>query len=97
MFSPLEQFEILVLIPFTSFFLDLSLTNAAIYSLLVFFSLFVLFFLAISRPFLIPGRWQLVLEIFYSFILDMVTQQAGRKSVIFFPFNSYYILFYIRF
>lgn len=54
MFSPLEQFEIIVLKPFFLGTLDLSFTNAALYSGLVFFSLCLLFYLAISRPYLVP-------------------------------------------
>lgn len=54
MYSPLEQFEIIVLKPYFFKGLDLSLTNAALYSGLVFFSLCLLFYLAISRPYLIP-------------------------------------------
>jgi len=84
-FSPLEQFEINVLQPFRFFGFDFSLTNSAVYSLLIFMSLYFLFYLGVSKPFLIPGRWQQVAESFYTFILDMVKQQAGPKAYRFFP------------
>lgn len=70
-FSPLEQFEINILQPLRFFGFDFSLTNSAVYSVLIFLSLYVLFYLGVSKPFLIPGRWQVVSESFYSFILDM--------------------------
>lgn len=85
MFSPLEQFEIIVLKPFFLGTLDLSFTNAALYSCLVFFSLCLLFYLAISRPYLVPSRWQVLAESFYMFILEMVDQQAGKKAYKYFP------------
>jgi len=83
--SPLEQFEIIVLKPFLLGAIDLSFTNAALYSILVFASLYLLFYLAISRPYLIPARWQIVAESFYSFVLEMVEQQAGKKAYRYFP------------
>jgi len=85
MYSPLEQFEIIVLKPFLLSGFDLSFTNAALYSTLVFLTLNLLFYLAISRPYLVPSRWQVLLEMFYTFILEMVEQQAGKKAYRYFP------------
>lgn len=85
MYSPLEQFEIIVLQPFLYKDFDFSFTNAALYSLLVLVFLSVLFYLAISRPYLIPARWQVLAESFYIFVLDMVYQQAGKKAYRYFP------------
>lgn len=85
MYSPLEQFEIIVLKPYFLKGFDVSFTNAALYSAFVFFTLLLLFYLAISRPYLVPSRWQVVVEFFYSFILEMVDQQAGKKAYRYFP------------
>jgi ATP synthase subunit 6 len=85
MFSPLEQFEIIVLKPFLLGNFDISLTNVAVYSFLVYSFLVLLFYLAISRPYLVPARWQVLIEAFYTFVLEMVYQQAGKKAYRYFP------------
>jgi len=83
--SPLEQFEILVLQPLKIGGFDFSLTNSGLYSVLILLAIFLLSYLAISKAYLIPGRWQLVAEGFYTFVADMVKQQAGSKAYAFFP------------
>lgn len=93
--SPLEQFEIIVLQPFLVGKLDFSFTNAALYNVVVFSFLFMFFYLAISRPYLLPSRWQTLAEGFYGFVLDMVSQQAGKKAYLYFPLfitTFFYIL-----
>ena len=85
MTSPLEQFEILVLTPLRLFGLDFSLTNSGLYSFLIFSVLFLFFYVSISKSFLVPGRWQVVAEGFYTFLEDMVQGQAGKKAFAFFP------------
>jgi ATP synthase subunit 6 len=95
LFSPLEQFEIIVLRPFLLGSIDVSVTNAALYSCIVFLFLSLFFYLAISRPYLLPARWQTVAEGFYVFVLDMVAQQAGKKAYLYFPLfitTFFYIL-----
>ena len=67
--SPLEQFEILVLQPLKIGGFDFSLTNSGLYSVLILLAIFLLSYLAISKAYLIPGRWQLVAEGFYTFVL----------------------------
>jgi hypothetical protein len=88
MYSPLEQFEIIVLKPFLLAGLDLSFTNAALYSTLVFLTLSLLFYLAISRPYLVPfslaGSSGNVLYIYFR-----DGRSASRqKSLQIFPFCS---------
>jgi len=83
--SPLEQFEIICLRPLTLFGVDISLTNSGVYSFLILSTIFLVAYLSISRAYLVPGRWQAVAEGFYSFIVDMVKQQAGSKAFAFFP------------
>jgi len=85
LFSPLEQFEIVVLRPLKFGWLDISLTNSGLYSLLIGLTLGLVVYLSISKVYLVPGRWQVILESFYIFILDMVKQQAGTKAFAFFP------------
>jgi len=85
LYSPLEQFEIIVLKPLFLGQNDISFTNSALYSLLVFCSLLLVFYLAFSKPFFLPARWQVVIESLYLFVLEMVQQQAGYKAYRYFP------------
>jgi len=81
-FSPLEQFEIIPLVHINGLF---DITNSAIYISLVFLVIFLLAYISISKAYLIPGRWQIIAENFYTFVVDMVKQQAGSKAYAFFP------------
>lgn len=85
MTSPLEQFEILVLSPLKIAGVDFSLTNSGLYSFLILFFLFMFFYISISKSYLVPGRWQVVAESFYTFLEDMVRGQAGKKAFAYFP------------
>lgn len=85
-FSPLEQFEITILIPlsFVGFF-DISITNATFYIFLAlsFFSFIVL--LGSWNLFIVPLYFQSIIEIVYQFIFDMIKDQASLKGQQFFP------------
>ena len=84
--SPLEQFEVNIIYPlsFLGFF-DISITNATIYVFLAFtfFSFFLL--LGSWNLFLIPLRYQSLIELIYQFVFDMIKNQASLKGQQFFP------------
>ena len=88
--SPLEQFQVLPIFSFHFGFVDLSLTNETIILLLIAF-LSSLFFFGLTKEndssfFIIPNRWQAVLEIIYKMILSLVTENIkDKKSQYFFP------------
>jgi F-type H+-transporting ATPase subunit a len=84
MFSPFTQFEINVLQKFVPF-IDISITNFTIYLIIV--SLTIIFIFSVSTRILtlIPNNFQLLLETFYSFILNLLLEQTGVKGVRFFP------------
>ena len=89
-FSPLEQFEILPLLVLKFGFLDLSITNQTILLILIFFFVVVTFFsllkLSDNSLFVVPTRWQSVIEVFYTLILSMTIDNiGGKKSQLFFP------------
>lgn len=85
-FSPLEQFEINVLIPLSLVgFFDISITNATFYIFLA-LSLFTFFILLGSwNLFLVPLNFQVLIEIIYQFVFDMIKDQASLKGQQFFP------------
>lgn len=82
--SPFEQFEINVLVNLYSF-IDISITNLVIYTWLVTFLFFMLMFFGTRKMTIVPNRWQTIIELIYTFILNLVTEQAGLKAVIYFP------------
>jgi len=89
-FSPLEQFEILPVFPITISFLDFSITNQTIMLSLIIFFLISIFFIVLKQStnslFIVPHRFQIVLELLYSMILGIVVDNiSGEKAQLFFP------------
>jgi len=89
-FSPLEQFEILPVLPITISFLDFSITNQTIMLSLIVFFLISIFFILLKQStnslFIVPHRFQIVLELLYSMILGIVVDNiSGKKAQLFFP------------
>jgi len=89
-FSPLEQFEILPVLPITISFLDFSITNQTIMLSLIVFFLISIFFIILKQStnslFIVPHRFQIVLELLYSMILGIVVDNiSGKKAQLFFP------------
>jgi len=89
-FSPLEQFEILPLLPIRISFLDFSITNQTIMLALIVFFLISIFFVILKQSnnslFIVPHRFQIVLEFLYSMILGIVVDNiSGKKAQLFFP------------
>lgn len=90
MYSPLEQFKILPLIPIQLGVLDISITNQVIILTLILF-LFISLFFSLLKPtdqtlFIVPTRLQSFIEFAYSLILSMVVENvAGNKSQYYFP------------
>jgi len=90
MFSPLEQFEILPLFILNLGFLDISLTNQTFILFLIFFFyfsyLFSLLNLKTASLYIVPNQWQIILELMFGAIAELVTSYiSGNKSYIFFP------------
>ena len=89
-FSPLEQFEILPLLPITVSFLDFSITNQTIMLAFIVFFLVSIFFIILKQStntlFIVPHRFQTILELLYSMILGIVVDNiSGKKAQLFFP------------
>ena len=85
-YSPLEQFDAIILIiwdyrdfdtSFTSILLPLIISNILLMSIISFY---------LKGMKLIPDFWQLILESLYNFVLDIIEQQVGYKGFIYFPF-----------
>ena len=93
MISPLEQFKILVIIPLSIFGFDISITNATIYFGLVVFFIYIIIKRGTEYSKIIPNSMQRIGELMYIFINNLVKQQAGIKSLKYFP--VFFVLFYV--
>lgn len=85
MASPIEQFEITPLVPFTVGSLDLSFTNSSLWMVIavVFSTAFLTF--ATQRKALVPGRWQMFAESLYGMIAGMIRENIGHGGFQYFP------------
>ena len=82
-FSPLEQFAIISLIPIQIGNVYLSFTNSSLFMLLTVGVVLLLFhFVTLNGGFLIPNAWQAFVEIIYDFVLNLVNEQiSGPVSI----------------
>jgi len=83
---PLEQFEIVRLMPLHIGRFDVSYTNSALFMTIAVLLITALIVLATRRRALVPGRWQSLAELSYEFVADMVETNAGHGAEPFFPF-----------
>nr|YP_009131079.1 ATP synthase F0 subunit 6 [Asparagopsis taxiformis]AHX02415.1 ATP synthase F0 subunit 6 [Asparagopsis taxiformis] len=83
--SPLEQFEIVTVLPLTLFGFNFSLTNSGLF---FWYHFFLIFWLSLSfyKSSVIPNSWQLVKESLYIVTVDMVRDNLGVKGEFYFPF-----------
>jgi len=88
--SPLEQFQVLPIFSFYFGFFDFSITNETIILLLILFFSLVLFLSLFkvndNSYFIVPNRWQSLVEIIYKLILSLVNDNIkDKKNQFFFP------------
>lgn len=90
LFSPLEQFQVIPLLPIHISKLDFSVTNYSLITIL-FCSVFITYlYILLDRKnkslFLIPNRWQAIIEIVYKVMISMVSDNVGPRGEKYFPF-----------
>ena len=85
-FSPLEQFEISLLIPIEFFELNFSITNLTLFLIIICFLLLTLFSLSLYQITLVPNNWQSLKEMFYILTLNLIKDNLGKKGEYYFPF-----------
>jgi F-type H+-transporting ATPase subunit a len=95
--SPLSQFEVVSLIglnaPVLSY-INLSLTNLALYSCFILLVVIGLHFYGNNESNLIPSKWSISLESSFQSLSTMVREQVGSQSEIYLPF-IYSLFFFI--
>jgi len=95
MSSPLEQFEVIPLVPIYFIGYDLSITNVTI-SLLFIVATTIhlgLFNLAGLAGAIIPSNCQLIIEKIFAFIVELINQQIGAKHTHLLPIFSMVFVF----
>mmetsp|Transcript_55537 Transcript_55537/g.176352 ORF Transcript_55537/g.176352 Transcript_55537/m.176352 type:complete len:163 (-) Transcript_55537:317-805(-) len=86
-YSPLEQFSIISLIPLHIGNVYFSVTNSTLFLFLVvglFLTLLDLVLLNGGGR-IIPTRWQSFIEMIYEFIVTLVDEQIGKVGKVYFP------------
>lgn len=84
--SPLQQFEIVRLIPIKIAGIDISFTNSSLWMVVTALVLCLFGYLATRKPSIVPNRLQYVHEAIYTFVADMLKSNLGREGRVFFPF-----------
>jgi F-type H+-transporting ATPase subunit a len=84
--SPLEQFEIVKMFDFELFGYDLMFTNSSLWLFISVMAATIFVVGGMSRATIVPGRWQLMVEMVYEFIANMLNETVGPEARKFFPF-----------
>ncbi len=85
LFSPLEQFDIITIIPLWLLDLEISITNLTVTTVVVIIVGFIFFFIFYKQK-MVPKSWQIILENVYLVTFRIVTEQIGHVGFIYFPF-----------
>ena len=93
LYSPLEQFKIVVVLPFSFLGFDLSIGNATVYLGLVLCFLYAILVKGTEKSRIIPDAVQRLAELMFIFMNNLVKQQAGLRGLNHFPIL--FLLFYI--
>lgn len=83
MYSPLEQFSIFSIFNFNIKFLDFSLTNSNL-AIIFTFLVYVIIYNNINL-YVLPNKWQLVLENLYVNIYNIVLENVGKQGSKYYP------------
>ncbi|MBT8473756.1 MAG: F0F1 ATP synthase subunit A [Marinicaulis sp.] len=84
--GPMEQFEILPIVPLKFGNYDISLTNSSLWMLIGTGAIILFFAFATRKSNLVPGRTQAMAETFYEFVSDLVRDTIGPEGRKFFPY-----------
>lgn len=85
-FTPLEQFSIISLLPIRIGNSYLSFTNSSLFLLLTIGLVLTLFQMVTQNGgFLVPSRWQSLVEMITEFVVSLVEEQIGGQGKRFFP------------
>jgi F-type H+-transporting ATPase subunit a len=86
MADPIHQFEIKKIIPLELNNIDISFTNSSMFMILSVLVVSIFLILSIKNKKVIPNRFQIISELLYEFIANMINDNIGHKGKKFFPF-----------
>lgn len=101
LFTPLEQFQIIVLFPIKLFYFDFSITNLVLVNalVLIIFS-FIVYSISSSKNelnetsfYFIPCSWQVLIEILYEASSQLLFDNINKSGEKYFPFISSIFIF----
>jgi len=84
--SPIEQFEIKPIANFEIAGIDVSFTNSSLMMVIVMAVLSFFLIGGTRKSDTVPGRWQVMVELMYSFIAGMIRDNVGKEGKQYFPF-----------
>tara|TARA_B100000029_G_scaffold396365_1_gene394404 strand:- start:143 stop:883 length:741 start_codon:yes stop_codon:yes gene_type:complete len=84
--SPLEQFEITPLVNIKSGNIDLSFTNSTLSMVITVLFITLFLTLTVNTRALLPSRLQMISELSYNFIAQLINDTVGNEGKKFFPF-----------
>ncbi len=84
--DPLAQFEIKTIVPMQIGGVDLSFTNSSAFMVLALIAVTAFLTLSMRGQALVPGRWQVLAEMFYGLVSGMVRENVGAEGRKYFPF-----------
>ncbi len=83
--SPLHQFEIHEIIPFSFNGLNLAFTNSSLFMTLTLLAGAALMWVPVRKPNLVPSRWQNLPEMVYEFVSGIVRDVIGPAGLKYLP------------
>ena len=86
MADPIHQFEIKKILPLELNNIDISFTNSSMFMILAVLVVSIFLILSIKNKKVIPNRFQIISELLYEFIANMINDNIGHKGKKFFPF-----------
>ncbi len=84
--DPLEQFVIKPIVPLHIGHFDISFTNSSLWMMIVITLATVLFTAGMKKRAMVPGRLQVLVEMFYNMVTDMVRSTIGPEGKKYVPF-----------
>jgi F-type H+-transporting ATPase subunit a len=84
--SPVEQFTIKTLFALNFMGVDISFTNASLFMMISVISSAGFLYFGARKKLLVPNRFQVLVEMSYEFVANMVKENAGKGSQVYFPF-----------
>ena len=93
--SPLEQFEVSSLLSFNApilGYLNISLTNLALYSIIVLSLIISIHYMSNNENKIVPSKWSIALESLFASINSMVKEQLGKELYLPFIYSLFFFI-----